>query len=712
MTVEVPTPLLQETNTYSPQETLQKHLCEEPEQLLHDELIVPRSRWVRLMQTSAPGTSAASALYFGRRFKLGRTLGEGEFGKVKHAYSVLTFDESLLTPAGSVSPSSVASLTGDGEVLGGEVAIKFVKKSILSSDNRREKLVKEIAIMQQLPAHPNIIRLIEVLESEKYIGLVLEYAQGGELFNHILAKKHLSERESRKCFQQLVDGVLFLHEQRIVHRDLKLENLLLDSQGNIKITDFGFANNYTDKQLMKTSCGSPCYASPELVLSDSYDGPLADSWSCGVILYAMLCGYLPFDDDPLNPESANVNLLYKYILKTDLRFPSWVGESARDLVRCLLKPDPAYRLPLDRSIYHRWYALSVHNVSRMLRASNNTSSSGSVGKMSAVSAGRNRAVSDPPACPPMPPRASTVMHHKSRESTPGKQQQPYRFRFGSFGPGGGKRPNMQQHDTIVEENAENDENRPYSVNNIPVRNRISRSGTLASIVSTLSNFHMKTTRSMSTNAESAPSFTGDDMSFNHLRVFRGPIDPKLVSAVHLPVKMIEIALECLTAWQYKIEAADDSCESIKICRTGATSLECTCTIKLTPAPVAKPNDQEIEATESTESVNTSDLQEQVGRGRSNSLLNSLKTSIQSSSFINNLLSMKLHSSGQAQSSTSSRLKALLSPNSDSTKIKLAISVCKVGDLQGVFCMDIKRIKGPHRHFKAIYTKLVDEIIQF
>ena len=142
-----------------------------------------------------------------------------------------------------------------------------------------------------------------------------------------------------------------------MHRDLKLENLLLDRNRNIIITDFGFANRFEDREddLMATSCGSPCYAAPELVVQDGkYVGSAVDVWSCGVILYAMLAGYLPFDDDPLNPDSENINLLYKYILNTPLAFPEWVSKDARDLLHKILVPDPLKRCTLQDIAKHPW----------------------------------------------------------------------------------------------------------------------------------------------------------------------------------------------------------------------------------------------------------------------------------------------------------------------------------------------------------------------
>ncbi|KAJ3033664.1 hypothetical protein HDV00_005985 [Rhizophlyctis rosea] len=263
-------------------------------------------------------------------YKLQRTIGEGEFGKVKLAVHYDT---------------------------GKEVAIKLIKKENIESPNRRAKLMREISILQALD-HPFIVKLIEVIETEQYIGMVLEYASGGELFEHILAHRYLKERDACRFFAQLIAGVHYLHALHIVHRDLKLENLLLDGQRNIIITDFGFANRSSvDKDaLLMTSCGSPCYAAPELVISDGYVGEAADIWSCGVILYAMLCGYLPFDDDPQNPDGDNINLLYKYILETELDFPDYISEDARDLLRKMLVPDPRGRAGMRDVMAHRWLA--------------------------------------------------------------------------------------------------------------------------------------------------------------------------------------------------------------------------------------------------------------------------------------------------------------------------------------------------------------------
>ncbi|KAI9892750.1 MAG: hypothetical protein M1814_001170 [Vezdaea aestivalis] len=300
---------------------------------------------------------------------LGQTLGEGEFGKVKMGWK------------------------RDGGV---QVAIKLIRKESLGTNpSRLPKIYREISILQGL-SHPNIVRLHEMVETERHIGIILEYASGGELFDFILNNRYLKDSSARQLFAQLVSGVGYLHKKGIVHRDLKLENLLLDRNRNIIITDFGFANTFDPADelgedvekdlankdfvrrkgldrildnglrrgdLMQTSCGSPCYAAPELVVSDSlYTGRKVDVWSCGVILYAMLAGYLPFDDDPANPEGDNINLLYKYIVSTPLTFPEYVTPHARDLLRRILVPDPRKRADLFEVARHSWLSDYAHVV--------------------------------------------------------------------------------------------------------------------------------------------------------------------------------------------------------------------------------------------------------------------------------------------------------------------------------------------------------------
>lgn len=262
---------------------------------------------------------------------LGSTLGEGEFGKVK-----------LCWRKDGKQPS--------------QVAIKFIRReSIPRGSERESKVHREINALKRL-THPNIIRLEEVLQNDKYIGIVLEYASGGELFDYILQHRYLKDSLACRLFAQLVSGVYYMHSKGIVHRDLKLENLLLDKHKNIVITDFGFVNSFTsESELMKTSCGSPCYAAPELVISNEpYEARKVDIWSCGVILYAMLAGYLPFDDDPQNPDGDNIARLYQYITTTPLTFPEYVEPMPRDLLRRILVSNPKKRLNLKEIRSHSW----------------------------------------------------------------------------------------------------------------------------------------------------------------------------------------------------------------------------------------------------------------------------------------------------------------------------------------------------------------------
>lgn len=249
---------------------------------------------VRSRQDYSGSASRRKETKFGE-YVLGQTLGEGEFGKVKLGWKK------------------------DGSV---QVAIKLIRRESLGTNpSRLPKIYREISILREL-SHPNIVRLHEMAETDRYIGIILEYASGGELFDFILNHRYLKDNAARRLFAQLVSGVGYLHKKGIVHRDLKLENLLLDRNRNIIITDFGFANtfdprdelsdeieyNLTDRDfvkrrdleriqengsrrgdLMQTSCGSPCYAAPELVVTDSlYTGRKVDVWSCGVILVRAL----------------------------------------------------------------------------------------------------------------------------------------------------------------------------------------------------------------------------------------------------------------------------------------------------------------------------------------------------------------------------------------------------------------------------------------
>ncbi|KAM3269135.1 SNF1-related protein kinase catalytic subunit alpha KIN10 [Capsicum chacoense] len=257
---------------------------------------------------------------FLRNYRVGKTLGHGSFGKVKVAEHLLT---------------------------GHKVAIKILNRRKMRTPDMEEKLRREIKICR-LFVHPHVIRLYEVIETPTDIFVVMEYVKSGELFDYIVEKGRLHEDEARKFFQQIIAGVEYCHRNMVVHRDLKPENLLLDARRNVKIADFGLGNIMRDGHFLKTSCGSPNYAAPEVVSGKLYAGPEVDVWSCGVILYALLCGTLPFDDE-------NIPNLFKKIKSGVYTLPSHLSPSARDLIPRLLIVDPMKRITVPEIRQHQWF---------------------------------------------------------------------------------------------------------------------------------------------------------------------------------------------------------------------------------------------------------------------------------------------------------------------------------------------------------------------
>ncbi|KAK6912795.1 Ubiquitin-associated domain [Dillenia turbinata] len=253
-------------------------------------------------------------------YKMGKTLGIGSFGKVKIAEHVLT---------------------------GYKVAIKILNCRKIKSMEMEEKVRREIKILR-LFMHPHIIRLYEVIETPTDIYVVMEYVKSGELFDYIVEKGRLQEDEARNFFQQIISGVEYCHRNMVVHRDLKPENLLLDSKCNVKIADFGLSNIMRDGHFLKTSCGSPNYAAPEVISGRLYAGPEVDVWSCGVILYALLCGTLPFDDE-------NIPNLFKKIKGGIYTLPSHLSPGARDLIPRMLVVDPMKRMTIPEIRQHPWF---------------------------------------------------------------------------------------------------------------------------------------------------------------------------------------------------------------------------------------------------------------------------------------------------------------------------------------------------------------------
>ncbi|CAL9088521.1 unnamed protein product [Musa textilis] len=262
------------------------------------------------------------------KYELGRTLGEGTFAKVKFAKNVET---------------------------GENVAIKILDKDKVLRHNMIDQIKREISTMK-LIQHPNVVRMYDVMASKTRIYIVLEFVNGGELFDKIARHGRLKEDDARKYFQQLINAVDYCHSRGVFHRDLKVElglpeNLLLDSNGVLKISDFGLSalpQQVHEDGKLYTTCGTPNYVAPEVVKDKGYDGAKADLWSCGVILFVLMAGYLPFED-------SNLVSLYKKIFKADFSCPSWISTSARKLIQRILDPSPQTRITIPQVIENEWF---------------------------------------------------------------------------------------------------------------------------------------------------------------------------------------------------------------------------------------------------------------------------------------------------------------------------------------------------------------------
>ena len=230
---------------------------------------------------------------------------------------------------------------------GHKVAVKILNKAKIKQLGMEEKVQREINILH-LCTHPHIIRLYEVVDTPTDIFLVNEYVSGGELFDYIVSKGRLSPDEARNFFHQIISGVEYCHFQKIVHRDLKPENLLLDANKNIKLADFGLSNLMRDGEFLRTSCGSPNYAAPEVISGHLYAGPEVDVWSCGVILYALLCGSLPFDDE-------SIPNLFKKIKSGMYSLPTHLSQLAKNLIPRMLEVDPMKRITIAEIRMHPWF---------------------------------------------------------------------------------------------------------------------------------------------------------------------------------------------------------------------------------------------------------------------------------------------------------------------------------------------------------------------
>jgi len=257
------------------------------------------------------------------KYEIGRTLGEGTFGKVKFAVNTETNER---------------------------VAIKILDKEKIQKQNMGEQIKKEIAVMKMVKQR-HVVNLLEVLASRTKIFIVLELVTGGELFDKIVTAGRFDEPTARKYFRQLISGVDYCHHQGVCHRDLKPENLLLDEQALLKISDFGLSALYGSDHsatLLHTTCGTPNYVAPEVLADKGYDGFQADVWSCGVILYVLLAGFLPFDE-------PSMSALFRKIIKAEFSYPSWFSPSVKDILNKILVPTPEKRYTMEQIKKSEWF---------------------------------------------------------------------------------------------------------------------------------------------------------------------------------------------------------------------------------------------------------------------------------------------------------------------------------------------------------------------
>ncbi|XP_057950374.1 CBL-interacting serine/threonine-protein kinase 12-like [Malania oleifera] len=277
---------------------------------------------------SAKAKKENLALLLGR-YEVGRLLGHGTFAKVYHAKTVKT---------------------------GESVAIKVLDKEKILKSGLTAHIKREISILRRV-RHPNIVQLFEVMATKSKIYFVMEFVRGGELFNKV-AKGRLKEGVARKYFQQLISAVGFCHARGVYHRDLKPENLLLDENGDLKVSDFGLSavsDQIRQDGLFHTFCGTPAYVAPEVLVRKGYDAAKVDIWSCGVILFVLMAGYLPFHDQ-------NIMAMYKKIYKGEFRCPRWFSPELVQLLSRLLDTNPETRVTIPEIMENKWFKKGFKHV--------------------------------------------------------------------------------------------------------------------------------------------------------------------------------------------------------------------------------------------------------------------------------------------------------------------------------------------------------------
>ena len=226
------------------------------------------------------------------------------------------------------------------------VAIKSIHKDYMKDEFSKRKVFQEVYILKKI-RHANVIRLLEVFEDSKQLFIVMEYARHGDLLNYVKKKHHLAESEARKIFKQIVFGLGHIHSRGVLHRDIKLDNILLDTDFHVKICDFGVSKIITRSEIIREQCGTPAYIAPEIIVNKGYKGFYIDHWSLGIVLYAILCGSIPF-------KASNMDELLKVIKTTHITFPASISEEAKDLIKHLLVINPKDRLSIPGILNHPW----------------------------------------------------------------------------------------------------------------------------------------------------------------------------------------------------------------------------------------------------------------------------------------------------------------------------------------------------------------------
>jgi serine/threonine protein kinase len=252
-------------------------------------------------------------------YKFVKLIGKGAFGKVTLGIHKLT---------------------------GKSVAIKTIEKSYMKDDFSKKKVFQEVYLLKKI-RHSNVIKLLEVFESSKHLLMVMEFAGGGDLLKLIKRKGRLAEGDAKFIFKQIVYGLAHIHCRSVIHRDVKLDNILLDCEKGVKICDFGVSKIIKKGQVIAEQCGTPAYLAPEIIIDKGYEGFFVDIWSLGVLLYAMLCGTVPF-------KAQNLEDLHKLILKGEFTFACDLSQEAQSLIKSMLKLEPKARITIPQTLAHAW----------------------------------------------------------------------------------------------------------------------------------------------------------------------------------------------------------------------------------------------------------------------------------------------------------------------------------------------------------------------